>query len=135
MQQRKALKTQPRCTQQPDYAVARLPEMYRKPLSWGHLAIADKMLVPNGVRYRGVPLYSHRMIDLSTVRNRMDIRLRLNRAFHSDLECWCQLLSLWNGVSILAPFHREAPDGLITSDASGRWGCGAFHELDWFQLK
>ena len=28
-----------------------------KALSWGHLAITDKMLVPEGVRYRGVPLY------------------------------------------------------------------------------
>ena len=79
--------------------------------------------------------FIHRMIDLSTVRNRMDDRLRLNRAFHSDLEWWCQFLSSWNRVSILAPFHKEAPDGLITSDASGRWGCGAFNEHDWFQLQ
>ena len=42
---------------QPDYAVPRLPEIYRKPLSWGHLAITDEMLVPKGVHYRGVPLY------------------------------------------------------------------------------
>ena len=58
MQHRKARKTQLRCTQQPDYAVPRLPEIYRKPLSWGHLAITDEMLVPKGVRYRGVPLYT-----------------------------------------------------------------------------
>ena len=57
MQQRKALKMQPRCTQQPDYTAPRLPEIYRKPLSWGHLAITDEMLVPKGVHYRGVPLY------------------------------------------------------------------------------
>ena len=54
MQQRKALKMQLRCTQQPDYPVPRLLEIYRKPLSWGHLAIRDKMLVPSGVRYAGV---------------------------------------------------------------------------------
>ena len=35
----------------------RLPKIDRKPLSWGHLAITDKMLVPKGVHYRGVPLY------------------------------------------------------------------------------
>ena len=57
VQQKKAQKTQPCCTQQPDYAVPRLPEIYRKPLSWGHLARVDKMLVPKGVRYREVPLY------------------------------------------------------------------------------
>ena len=25
--------------------------IYRRPLSWGHLAITNKCLVPNGVRY------------------------------------------------------------------------------------
>ena len=30
--------------------------MVIKPLSWGHLAMRDKKLVPNGVSYRGVPL-------------------------------------------------------------------------------
>ena len=66
--------------------------------------------------------FIRRMIDLSTVRNRMDDRLRLNRAFRSDLEWWCQFMSSWNGVSILAPFHKGTPDGLITSDA--RQGVG-----------
>ena len=33
VQQGKALKTQPRCAQQPDYTVPCLPEIYRKPLS------------------------------------------------------------------------------------------------------
>ena len=37
--------------------VPRQPEIYWKPLSLGHLAITDKILVPNGVRYRGVSLY------------------------------------------------------------------------------
>ena len=30
--------------------------VYRKPLGLEHLALRDKMLVPNGVRHRGVPL-------------------------------------------------------------------------------
>ena len=48
--------------------IPRLPEIYRKPLSCGHLAITDKMLVPKGVRYRGVPLYSKCKSDsISTV--------------------------------------------------------------------
>ena len=76
-----------------------------------------------------------RMIDLSTMRNRMDDRLRLNGTFRSVME-WsrCKFLSSWNGVSILALFHKEVPNGLI-SDASGRWEFGAFHEHDWFQLQ
>ena len=54
VKQRKAWKMQPCCTQQPDYTVPRLPEAgVRDTL----IAIWDKMLVPNGVCYRGVPLY------------------------------------------------------------------------------
>ena len=48
---------QPRCTQtarlrsaMPTGNIPEAPEL-------GHLAMTDKMLVPNGVRYRGVPLY------------------------------------------------------------------------------
>ena len=50
---------QPRCDQQPEYAY----HAYRKPLSYGHPAIMDKMLVPNGVRYREVPLYHNKILD------------------------------------------------------------------------
>ena len=35
-----------------------IPEIYWNSLGLGHLGIADKILVPNGVRYRGVPLYN-----------------------------------------------------------------------------
>ena len=35
----------------------------------------------------------------------------------------------------MAPAKALAPDGLITSDASGNWGCGAFHNQNWFQLQ
>ena len=61
--------------------------------------------------------------------------LRINTEFRSDLEWWFQLAAEWNGISILAPLRAESPDRLITSDASGSWGCGAFHEGKWFQLQ
>ena len=48
VQQKKALKMQPCCAQQPNYAVPRLLEIYEKPPSQGHLAIINKMLGPNG---------------------------------------------------------------------------------------
>lgn len=79
--------------------------------------------------------FIRRMIDLSTVRSHMNATLRLNREFRSDLEWWYQLATVWNGVSILSPIRSLAPDGLVTSDASGSWGCGAFHEQHWFQLQ
>ena len=39
-----------------DNAGPHLLEIYWKPLSWGHLAIMDKIVGPIGVYYRGVPL-------------------------------------------------------------------------------
>ena len=43
----------------------------------GHLAIADKMLVPNGVHYRGVPLY---------IRGKVELEDDLHSGTHSALE-------------------------------------------------
>ena len=75
------------------------------------------------------------MIELSTVRKHMDAYIRINQQFRADLEWWYQMVSTWNGVSILAPLKAEVPDHIITSDASGNWGCGAFHANEWFQMQ
>ena len=32
-------------------------------------------------------------------------------------------------------WNKEQPSLVVTSDASGRWGCGAFCNTQWFQLK
>ena len=32
-------------------------------------------------------------------------------------------------------FHVHVPDVVVTSDASGSWGCGAFSGSQWFQLQ
>ena len=45
------------------------------------------------------------------------------------------MVATWNGVSILAPLKAEAPDCLITTDASGGWGCGGFFDNKWFQMQ
>ena len=79
--------------------------------------------------------FIRRMIDLSMVRSHPSATLRLNREFRADLEWWFQFAANWNGVSILAPAKASVPDGLITSDASGSWGCGAYHNQRWFQLQ
>ena len=39
------------------YAIPCRLQIYQKPLSWGHIALKDKMLVPNGGCYREVLLY------------------------------------------------------------------------------
>ena len=36
---------------------------------------------------------------------------------------------------MLSDRRRTSPDAFVTSDASGRWGCGAYCENDWFQLQ
>ena len=60
--------------------------------------------------------------------------IRLNREFRSDLTWWRIFAEDWNGVSFLTPppdrTHLE-----LTSDASGSWGCGAWHGHSWFQLQ
>ena len=69
----------------------------------------------------------HRAIELSTHRH-MEAYIRLNCKYRSNIEWWFQMATAWNGVSILAPLSADSSDGAITSDASGGWGCGAFHE-------
>ena len=83
----------------------------------GTLQHASKVIKPGRAFVR-------RMIELSKARKRMEDHIRLNKAFRSDIEWWHQFASSWNGTSILAPVHKENPDGIVVSDASGRWGCG-----------
>ena len=39
-----------------------------------------------------------------------------------------------NRVSLLTP-PRQRPTTEMASDASGSWGCGAWHDSRWFQVK
>ena len=42
----------------------------------------------------------------------------------------------WNGRSMLQAMVRSPPVAIITTNASGTWGCGAFsNEGAWFQLE
>ena len=60
--------------------------------------------------------------------------IRLNRDFRSDLMWWHTFVASWNGVSFLLP-PPYLPCLHMTSDASGSWGCGAWHGHSWFQLQ
>ena len=60
--------------------------------------------------------------------------IRLNRAFRSDLMWWRTFVTDWNGVSFLPP-PPCLPRLQMMSDASGSWGCGAWHGRQWFQLQ
>ena len=35
---------------------------------------------------------------------------------------------------MLMPGLQQSPQCVVTSDASGHWGCGAYCEAEWFQL-
>ena len=60
--------------------------------------------------------------------------IRLNAGFRADLAWWREFLTRWNGVSFLPP-PSHLPMTEFTSDASGSWGCGAWHRLSWFQVQ
>ena len=76
------------------------------------------------------------MIMLSIHPKELHHHVRLNAAFRSDLQWWAAFLQEWNGVSIMIQDPYISPQAIITSDASGNWGCGAFNLLlDWFQLQ
>ena len=70
-----------------------------------------------------------RMIDCLSQAGHPDHFIRLNRQFHSDLLWLHTFLSHWNGVSTL---RFPVSSMIVTSDASGNWGCGAFSGSQWF---
>ena len=80
--------------------------------------------------------FLRRMIDLSVVPKELDQWVRLNSAFRSDLHWWVVFLEDWNGVGLCSSVLQRPPSATVTSDASGRWGCGAFtHSGEWFQFQ
>ena len=81
--------------------------------------------------------FLRRMIDLvTTVRSSApkSATIRLNNEFRADLAWWAEFLSQWNGSSFFPP-PLHIPRLALTSDASGSWGCGAWHGTAWFQIR
>ena len=61
--------------------------------------------------------------------------IRLNSEFQAELAWWNSFLEAWNGISLMRLLAREASHITLTTNASGRWGCGGFTtpEMAWFQ--
>ena len=78
--------------------------------------------------------FLRRMLDLLHAVPHQQPTIRLNAAFRSDLAWWRAFLVNWNGVSFL-PTPALLPSVELMSDASGSWGCGAWHARSWFQLQ
>ena len=74
-------------------------------------------------------------INLSMAVKPLDGYIRLNLAARSDIRWWALYAANWNGSSMMVQFDKCHPMRFVTSDASGSWGCGAFTEQFWFQLK
>ena len=79
--------------------------------------------------------FLQRLLNLSMAVKPLDGYIRLNLAARSDIRWWALYAANWNGTSMMVQFDKCHPMRFVTSDASGSWGCGAFSEQFWFQLK
>ena len=79
--------------------------------------------------------FLRRMIILAKSRQLPSHPIRINQGFRSDLAWWNLFLQRWNGISLMSAIGRDSPEFTVTSDAAGSWGCGAYSENHWFQLK
>lgn len=78
--------------------------------------------------------FLRRMIDLLHAVPPHQPYLRLNAGFRADLAWWGTFLKSWNGTSFLPP-PSLLPQTTFSTDASGSWGCSAWHGQAWFQLQ
>ena len=79
--------------------------------------------------------FLRRLIDLSMVPKHLDHYVRLNSEAMSDIEWWVRFAENWNGIQMMRMVKDTTPAALVTSDASGGWGCGAYSGTSWFMLK
>ena len=81
--------------------------------------------------------FIRRLVDLlkSSHNRPREAHIRLNTEARSDILWWKQFIGDWNGLSMMRSHQRENPEIILTSDASGNWGCGAFWNDRWFQYK
>jgi hypothetical protein len=77
--------------------------------------------------------FLRRTIALLSIAKQKHHHIRLNAEFRSDMLWWKLFAEKWNGISLIIPSCPS--DVTITSDASGTWGCGAWCDKLWFQLK
>ena len=61
--------------------------------------------------------------------------IRLNLEARSDILWWWTFIDSWNGLSMMHSYRRQNPDVILTSDASGSWGCGAYCDGQWLQYQ
>ena len=77
--------------------------------------------------------FMRRAISLLTVAKEPQHHIRLNQEFKADLLWWQTFVIHWNGTAII--IGNGPPDTIITTDASGSWGCGGWQGTKWFQMQ
>ncbi len=78
--------------------------------------------------------FLRRMYDMLSLAKHPHHHIRLNANFKSDLAWWTLFLHSWNGSAMMSSSQPPSPSAVVTSDASGCWGCGAYWHSQWFQL-
>ena len=91
----------------------------------GVLQHACRVIIPGKTFLR-------RAISLLSVASSKFHHIRLSAEFKSDMMWWKTFAPHWNGAALIVQAH--SPSFTITSDASGSWGCSAWHKTHWFQL-
>ena len=77
-------------------------------------------------------VFLRQIISLLSTTKQPHHHIRLNNAFCSDLTLWRIFALHWNGKGLISMVYKT--EVLLTSHASGSWGCGAWSNSDWFQL-
>lgn len=76
--------------------------------------------------------FLRRLIDRSKVAKDLQREVRLHLEARSDIAWWHTFIHHWNGISLFPVARNQL---LLTSDASGVWGCGAYIGHEWFQMQ
>ena len=107
--------------------------------SCAHKTTKRKLLSLIGVlsfAARAVPagrLFLRRLIHLSTKVQRLHHHIRLNQEALADIVWWKSFLPDWNSRAYFSdPSAVDAHDLDLYTDASGRFGCGAYFQGQWF---
>ena len=93
----------------------------------GTLEDAARIIIPGKAFLR-------RIYDAAASLAKSHHHIRLNSDVRSDIAWWLTFMTEWNGISLFSTLCELAPSAIVTSDASGHWGCGAYFTDQWFQI-
>ena len=102
-----------------------------KTIKWKLLSLIGKL----AFAARAVPagrFFIRHLITLSTKVKKLHHRIFLNNEARADIAWYREFLPMWNGT---AQFIDQCPTDaadLEYTDASGRHGCGAYFQGEWF---